>query len=263
MGQPFCVVDAFTDRPFAGNPAAVCVMAGAGDEGWMLAVAREMNLSETAFLHPEGEGYRLRWFTPAVEMRLCGHATLASAHVLYETGQVAPGAEILFETLSGRLSARRDGSSIVLDFPAKPIAATTPPAGLMPALGAEALFVGEHDGDFLVELASPDIVRALTPDFRALARLPVRGVIVTAVGSAPYDFISRFFDPGAGIDEDPVTGASHCALGPFWGARLGKTELAGYQASARGGVVRVRCRGERVDLVGQAVTVSRGEILSA
>jgi predicted PhzF superfamily epimerase YddE/YHI9 len=262
MGQSFVVVDAFTERPFAGNPAAVCVMARPAEETWMRAVAREMNLSETAFLFPEGDGYRLRWFTPAVEVRLCGHATLASAHVLYETGRLAPDAEARFDTLSGRLAARRDGSTIVLDFPAKPVASTPAPPGLVAALGAEPRFVGSNNMDFLVELASPAEVRALVPDFRALKQLPIRGVMATARGEAPYDFVSRFFAPGAGVDEDPVTGSAHCALGPFWADRLGKTEVVGHQVSARGGVVRVICRGERVGLAGHAVTVSRGELLT-
>jgi predicted PhzF superfamily epimerase YddE/YHI9 len=262
MGQEFVVVDAFTERPFAGNPAAVCVMAGPAEEAWMKAVAREMNLSETAFLFPEDGAYRLRWFTPAVEVRLCGHATLASAHVLYEAGRLSSDEQARFDTLSGRLTARRDGSTIVLDFPAKPVVTAAVPPGLVAALGAEPRFVGSNDMDFLVELHSPAEVLALSPDFRALKQLPIRGVMATARGDAPYDFVSRFFAPGAGVDEDPVTGSAHCALGPFWAERLGKTEVVGHQVSARGGVVRVICRGERVGLAGHAVTVSRGELLA-
>jgi PhzF family phenazine biosynthesis protein len=262
MPQPFVVVDAFTDRPFAGNPAAVCVMAAPASEDWMRAVAREMNLSETAFLHPEADGYRLRWFTPAVEVKLCGHATLASAHVLWQTGREPAGGELRFHTLSGLLTARGQDGDIVLDFPAKLVEATTPPAGLAAALGVEPRWVGRNDMDFLAELPSAADVRALAPDLGALARVPMRGIMVTARADAPpYDFISRFFAPGAGVNEDPVTGSSHTALGPYWAARLGKTELHAYQASARGGWMRVAVRGSRVHLAGRAVTVSRGEIL--
>jgi PhzF family phenazine biosynthesis protein len=273
MGQAVVVVDAFTDRPFAGNPAAVCVMAGPADEGWMRDVAREMNLSETAFLHPEADGYRLRWFTPATEVKLCGHATLASAHVLWESGRLPQDAVARFHTHSGLLTARRPSGPasggagwIALDFPARPVSEGPAPAGLAAALGVEPRFVGRSElADLLVELASADAVRSLAPDIRALGRLSgVRGVMVTAAGGgAPYDFVSRFFAPGAGVDEDPVTGSAHCSLGPFWAERLGRTELLAHQASARGGVVRVVCRGDRVDLVGQAVTVWRGEIIGS
>jgi predicted PhzF superfamily epimerase YddE/YHI9 len=262
--QPFVVVDAFADRPFAGNPAAVCVLDGPADEDWMRAVACEMNLSETAFLHPEGDGYRLRWLTPAVEVSLCGHATLASAHVLWESGRLAPGEAARFYTRSGLLTARRAAGDIVLDLPARPAVAFAPPPGLAPALGARALWVGRNDDDYLVEVESAAVVRALAPDPLAIAALGVRGVMVTAAGDgdgSPYDFVSRFFAPGAGIVEDPVTGSAHCALGPFWAARLGKTDLHAYQASARGGAIRVAVRGARVELGGRAVTVSRGEIL--
>jgi PhzF family phenazine biosynthesis protein len=263
MGQPFVVVDAFTDRPFAGNPAAVCVLEGPADDAWMKNVAREMNLSETAFLHPEGDGYRLRWLTPTIEVKLCGHATLASAHVLWESGRVPAEATIRFHSLSGVLTASRRDGLITLDFPGKAVEACPPPANLAAALGAEPRWVGRNDMDFLVELASADAVRRLRPDRSALAALPVRGVMVTAASDEPrYDFISRFFAPGAGVDEDPVTGSSHTALGPFWAARLGKSELAAYQASARGGWMRVTVAGARVLLAGRAVTVSRGEILA-
>jgi PhzF family phenazine biosynthesis protein len=263
MGQPFVVVDAFTDRPFAGNPGAVCVLPGPADERWMRAVAAEMNLSETAFLHPEDDGYRLRWFTPTVEVNLCGHGTLASAHVLWESERVPRQAEIRFATRSGLLTARRDGAFIELDFPAATVTSCPSPAGLAAALGAEPRWVGKSDRDYLVELPSEAAVRALDPDFRALAALPLRVVMVTAPADAPpFDFVSRFFAPGSGINEDPVTGSAHCALGPFWAARLGKTALMAHQASPRGGSLRVTHRGARVILGGQAVTVTRGEIVA-
>jgi PhzF family phenazine biosynthesis protein len=262
MGQPFVVVDAFTDRPFSGNPGAICVMARPAAEDWMQAVARELNLSETAFLHPEGDGYRLRWFTPAVEINLCGHGTLASAHALWESAALPAEAEARFHTLSGLLTARRDGAFITLDFPARAVDACAAPPGLATALGAEPVWVGRHEREYLVELPSPAAVRAVAPDFRALRALPLRTVTVTAAGDgAPYDIVSRFFAPGSGIDEDPVTGSAHCALGPFWAARLGKSDLLAHQASARGGTLRVSPRGGRVLLAGQAVTVSRGELL--
>jgi PhzF family phenazine biosynthesis protein len=256
-------VDAFTDRPFRGNPAAVCVLEGPGEDGWMQDVAREMNLSETAFLWPEDQGFRLRWFTPAVEVELCGHATLAGAHVLWEDGHVAPDTAISFATRSGRLEAERRDGLIWLDFPAAPAAAAEPLAGLVEALGTAPRFVGTSRWDTLVELASEAEVRALRPDIAGLRRLPTRGVIVTASAEEPgLDFVSRFFAPAVGVDEDPVTGSAHCVLAPFWAERLGRSELTGYQASARGGVVRVEVRGERVGLGGSAVTMMRGELVA-
>lgn len=259
-------VDAFTSRPFAGNPAAVCVLPKAPTEQWMRDVAREMNLSETAFLvpksdAPQADGYHLRWFTPAVEVDLCGHATVASAHVLWEDGHLPAGARARFHTRSGLLLADRRGDWIELDFPVTPAAATEAPASLLDALGTKARFVGKTRFDYFIEVESDDVVRNLTPDFTALRKLGVRGVIVTARSSTPeFDFISRFFAPGSGIDEDPVTGSAHCALAPYWSTRLGKREMTAYQASARGGVVRVRVQGDRVMLGGQAVTVLRGEL---
>ena len=256
-------VDAFTDRPFAGNPAAVCLLPEPRGERWMQDVAREMNLSETAFLHPEDGGYRLRWFTPAVEVELCGHATLASAHVLWETGRLPAGETARFHTLSGLLTAQRTGEWIELDFPARAAEETTAPEGLAEAAGAEPCFVGKSRYDYLLELASEGAVRSADPDFRRLAALKVRGVIITARASeGPYDVVSRFFAPGSGVDEDPVTGSAHCTLGPFWASRLGKRELLAYQASARGGVVRVRVEEDRVKLGGQAVTVLQGRLLA-
>ena len=264
MGLRITQVDAFTDTPFAGNPAVVCLLPAPRDEGWMQKVAREMNLSETAFLVPQADGYALRWFTPAVEVALCGHATLASAHVLWEDGHLPPGRQARFHTESGLLTGDRAGEWIELDFPAKREEPAPAPAGLAEALGAAPKYIGRNQFDYLVEVDGEATVRGLKPDQGALAALPVRGVIVTARADSPgYDFVSRFFAPGSGVAEDPVTGSAHCALGPFWQSRLGKRELVAYQASPRGGVVRVRVAGERVMLGGKAVTVLRGELLSA
>jgi PhzF family phenazine biosynthesis protein len=261
MGIRIFQVDAFTSQPFAGNPAGVCLLPEARDDGWMLAVAREMNLSETAFLRPEGDGFRLRWFTPAVEVDLCGHATLASAHVLWQEGIIAATATARFETRSGQLFAGRRGELIELDFPAQPEQPAKPPAHLLEALGVEALYVGRNRSDILVLVESEAVVRAMRPDIARLRSEDVRGVIVTARAATPgYDFVSRFFAPAVGVDEDPVTGSAHCCLGPFWAARLGKHELTAYQASARGGVLDVRVAGERVFIAGKAVTVLRGEL---
>jgi PhzF family phenazine biosynthesis protein len=264
VGLRITQVDAFTDTPFAGNPAVVCLLPAPRDEGWMQKVAREMNLSETAFLVPQADGYALRWFTPAVEVVLCGHATLASAHVLWEDGHLPPGRQARFHTKSGLLTGDRAGEWIELDFPAKREEPAPAPAGLAEALGAAPKYIGRNQFDYLVEVDGEATVRGLKPDHGALAALPVRGVIVTARADSPgYDFVSRFFAPGSGVAEDPVTGSAHCALGPFWQSRLGKRELVAYQASPRGGVVRVRVAGERVMLGGKAVTVLRGELLSA
>jgi predicted PhzF superfamily epimerase YddE/YHI9 len=256
-------VDAFTDRPFAGNPAAVCILSTGADPGWMQNVAREMNLAETAFLVRQRDGYDLRWFTPEVEVDLCGHATLASAHVLWEEGHIAPGAQARFHTKSGLLTADRSGAWIELDFPATPAAAAPPPAGLLEALRiATPAFVGRSRFDYLVEVADEATVRALAPDLGALANVQARGVIVTsrADGGKGYDFVSRFFAPQSGVPEDPVTGSAHCALAPYWSAKLGKKQLVAYQASPRGGMLRLRLDGDRVKLGGQAVTVLRGEL---
>jgi PhzF family phenazine biosynthesis protein len=253
-------VDAFTATPFAGNPAAVCVLPAPPNEKWMRDVAREMNLSETAFLHPEGGGYRLRWLTPAVEVDLCGHATLASAHVLWEDKHIPVDAEARFHTRSGLLTCRRNGEWIEMNFPAKVAEPAEAPPQLAGALGAELLYVGRNQFDYLVEVADEETLRSLKPNHHLLRRLPVRGVIATARGT-DYDFVSRFFAPGSGIDEDPVTGSAHSALTPFWSTKLNKTEMIGYQASARGGVVKVRLEGDRVYMSGQAVTVLRGDLL--
>jgi predicted PhzF superfamily epimerase YddE/YHI9 len=261
MSLPITQVDAFTDRPFTGNPAAVCILPAPADARWMQDVAREMSLSETAFLSPQRDGFDLRWFTPAVEVDLCGHATLASAHVLWGDGHLAPGTQARFHTRSGLLTADARGAWIELDFPATPAEPAAPPAGLTAAVGATPRFVGRSRFDYLLEVDGEDVVRGLKPDFGALARVDARGVIVTSRAAASsYDFVSRFFAPRAGVNEDPVTGSAHCALAPYWTAQLGRPELVGYQASARGGTVRVRLQGDRVILGGQAVTVLRGDL---
>ncbi len=254
-------VDAFTSVPFAGNPAAVFVLPAAADETWMRNVAREMNLSETAYLHPEADGYRLRWLTPAVEVDLCGHATLASAHVLWEEGHLTADQTARFYTRSGLLTCEKHGDWIEMDFPAKLEQPADAPAQLAEALGTELKYVGRNQFDYLVEVADEETLRSLKPNQYLLRQMPVRGVIVTS-RSSKYDFVSRFFAPGAGVDEDPVTGSAHTALAPFWGQKLGKTEMTGFQASARGGVVKVHVAGDRVILSGQAVTVLRGELLA-
>ena len=255
-------VDAFTDQPFAGNPAAVCLLPAPRDEAWMQNVAREMNLSETAFLHRDKDGWRLRWFTPAVEVALCGHATLASAHVLWESGQLSLGETARFHTKSGLLTAARNGSGIEMDFPAKIAEPADAPAGLTDALGVKPRFVGRSAFDYLVEIDSAAMVRAMKPNFTRLGELPVRGIIVTSRSDRPeFDFVSRFFAPASGVNEDPVTGSAHCTLGPYWETKLRKSAFVAFQASARGGVVKVRVAGDRVFLGGQAVTVLRGELL--
>ncbi|MBX9580217.1 MAG: PhzF family phenazine biosynthesis protein [Gemmataceae bacterium] len=258
------VVDAFTDRPFGGNPAGVCLLDRAWpSDRWLQLVGREVNLAETAFLvRRSAAEYDLRWFTPAVEVDLCGHATLGSAHALWENGP-APRERLTFHTKSGPLTAAPAvGGQIELDFPVTPSTACEPPAGLLDALGAAAGWVGRSCFDYLVEVGSDAEVRALRPDFRRLVALGCRGVIVTAKSADPaYDFVSRFFAPGAGIDEDPVTGSAHCCLADYWGKKLGKDEMVGFQASERGGVVRVIRRDDRVGLVGRAVLMSRGELL--
>jgi PhzF family phenazine biosynthesis protein len=268
-------IDAFTSKPFTGNPAAVCLLPHARDAAWMQAVAAEMNLAETAFLVPRAgaDGFDLRWFTPSIEVDLCGHATLASAHGLWELGRLPASTPARFHTRSGVLTCRQEGAWIWMDFPARTATAAATPPGLIDALGLPAdtkpIHVGRNPVAYLVVLDSEAAVRELRPDFRALGKLPGHGAIVTAraqsgsqgAAGGAYDFVSRFFAPGAGIDEDPVTGSAHCALAPYWAARLGKPALTGYQASARGGTVRVELKGERVQLGGQAVTILRGELV--
>jgi predicted PhzF superfamily epimerase YddE/YHI9 len=263
MSFPFFQVDAFADGPFSGNPAAVVLLPAAAEAAWMHKVAAEMNLSETAFLTRRAEGeFDLRWFTPAVEVDLCGHATLASAHALWQGGHVNASRPVQFHTKSGVLTATPAGGWIELDFPATHVSAAEPPDGLLDALRAQAKYVGRSKFDYLVEVGSEDTVRELQPDFAALRTLPVRGVIVTSRASTPgWDFVSRFFAPGAGIDEDPVTGSAHCALTPYWSTKLGKTDFTARQLSARGGTLRLSLVGDRVKLRGQATSVLRGELM--
>jgi len=265
MGIPIFQVDAFTAEPFKGNPAGVCLLKAPAEASWMQNVAREMNLAETAFPLPEGDGFRLRWFTPKVEVKLCGHATLATAHILWEEGILAAGREARFETLSGRLTARRDGEWIELNFPARPVQPGLPDWAetLVGALGVKPSFIGLSAEDVLVEVADEAAVRSLDPDIGTLGTLPARGVIVTSRAADPgFDFVSRFFAPAVGVDEDPVTGSSHCVLTPYWARRLGKVSMTAFQASARGGVLRVRLDDDRVRIDGHAVTVFRGEMIA-
>ena len=263
--QNIYTVDSFTSRPFAGNPAGVCPLEKAAPEEWMRSVAAEMNLSETAFFYPAGDKYNLRWFTPVSEVDLCGHATLASAHILWSES-LSDAERIIFSTRSGDLGATRSGELIELDFPAAPVVECEPPAGLLDALGAEALFVGKTGGessqrDYLVEVENHKALLALQPDFAALLKLPARGILVTTSGAeSEYDFYSRFFAPAFGVNEDPVTGSAHCASGPYWAGKLSKTELRAFQSSTRGGEVQLTVDEKRVRLRGAAVTVMRGEI---
>ncbi|WP_225802390.1 PhzF family phenazine biosynthesis protein [Streptomyces sp. NK15101] len=263
------IVDAFTDRPFSGNPAGVLLLDSFPDDVWLQKVAAEVNLSETAFAHPLPAGgeadWALRWFTPTTEVDMCGHATLATAHVLHTTG-IASGT-VRFAARCGVLitTAEADGT-ITMDFPTSSLTPLPVPEGLEKALGAE--IVGVHDtadhiGDLLVELHDEATVRALTPDFAALKGLSSRGVIATAAAEHPhngYDFVSRGFFPAVGIDEDPVTGSAHTALAPHWSARFGREELTGFQGGARTGLVRTRLNGDRTLLNGHAVTVVDGEL---
>jgi PhzF family phenazine biosynthesis protein len=230
-------------------------------------LAAEMNLAETAFLLPRPDeatgGFSLRWFTPAVEVALCGHATLASAHALWQENVLAPNETARFHTKSGLLTASRDGELIELNFPATPNEPADPADGLLESLGiADPLYVGRNKFDYLIEVGSEDALRAIDPDHGRLRKIKVRGVIVTTRGTnGKYDFVSRFFAPGSGVDEDPVTGSAHCALAPYWSAKLGKNEFLAYQASRRGGELRLRLDGDRVKLGGHAVTVFRADLV--
>ena len=263
MSIPIMQVDAFTSKPFKGNPAGVCLLQEEPTEAWMQSVAAEMNLSETAFLLPLGGAeYSLRWFTPTAEVPLCGHATLASAHTLWEEKLVPLSGTITFHTRSDKLTAARDGDWIRLDFPVMPLEKCSVPPGLADALGAEPFNAQRNQfPSYLVELESERVVRELKPDFAELRDSVYDRCIVTArCTTGEYDFVSRFFAPGVGIDEDPVTGSAHCSLAPFWAEKLGKTEFLAHQVSRRGGVLKVRLLGERVHLLGQAVTVIRGKL---
>lgn len=259
---PIYQVDAFTNQMFQGNPAAVCVLSSPVSDDWMQKVAREMNLSETAFLLKYEEGYNLRWFTPTTEVSLCGHATLASAHVLWSEHYLESNQEAKFYTRSGVLVARRLEDWIELDFPLKPVRETTTPQGLIEALGIDkAVSIGKSDSNYVIEVDSPQVIRSLCPDFPRLTQIGHEGYIVTSLSDKPdFDFISRYFDPAEGINEDPVTGSAHCSLAPFWSVRMGKKEFIAYQASERGGVLKLKLNGDRVLIRGQAVTVLRGEL---
>jgi len=261
-GIPLYQVDAFTERPFEGNPAAICILNETRPAAWMQSVAAEMNLAETAFIRRLGNDYELRWFTPTTEVDLCGHATLASAHVLWREGFAREEEAVLFQTKSGALTCSRVDGIIEMDFPAIPIAEENAPADLIDALGVRPTYTGASKF-YLLLVESEAAVRAVRPKFDALRRIAgMHGVIVTSPSSDPrFDFVSRFFAPGAGIDEDPVTGSAHCCLAPFWSERLGKTAMTGFQASRRGGIVHARLAGGRVVLGGKAVTVTRGELL--
>jgi len=252
-------VDAFTDKPFRGNPAAVCILESKPTDRLMQDIASEMNLAETAFLLKEGDGFNLRWFTPNSEVDLCGHATLASAHILMEKGYLIEGQEVNFYTKSGLLTAVSQDGWIRLNFPATPEKEEVAPDELIEALNIAPLYIGKNIFNYIIEVENEEIVRKLEPDFTKLLKIDMRGVIVTAIAK-DYDFVSRFFAPDIGIFEDPVTGSAHCCLGPYWKSRLGKDELIAYQASKRGGVLRVKVLNDRVLISGKAVTVLEGEI---
>jgi PhzF family phenazine biosynthesis protein len=262
VSQTLIQVDAFTDHAFGGNPAAVLVLQKEADTRWMQLVASEMNLSETAFVTAEDDGFRLRWFTPRTEVDLCGHATLAAAHVLWESGVLSPESEARFHTRSGVLTATRQGEWIELNFPAEFEEYCAAPLELTEALGVAMHYVGRNRFDYLIEVENEQVLRALEPNLVILESISSRGFIITSRAEGEeYDFVSRFFAPGLGVREDPVTGSAHCCLAPFWSTRLAKDAMVGYQASERGGVVRVRVQGDRVILGGQAVTVLKGELL--
>jgi PhzF family phenazine biosynthesis protein len=263
MKQSIIQVDAFTNKPFTGNPAAVCVLPSPKDDEWMQNVAQEMNLSETAFLVKQQDGYNLRWFTPATEVPLCGHATLASSHVLWSENHLSAKESARFHTKSGLLIAKKQEDWIELDFPANPSEVVSTPVELSEALGVPVKEVMKNSLGYLVEVESEELVRNIEPNYTKLAHLFPQ-VIVTSLAenSSEFDFVSRFFCPGLGINEDPVTGAAHCCLAPYWRKKLNKDEFFAYQASSRGGIVKVKYPGfDRVFLNGQAVTVLRGEIL--
>ena len=259
-------VDAFTSKPFGGNPAAICMLPEYPSDEWMQKLAGEMNLSETAFLVPTADrsAFRLRWFTPNVEVDLCGHATLASAHVLWEQELVEKDTEIHFQTRSGELVCARSDRGITLDFPASdysPFDDEKASSALKSALGINEATVYQTRFDLMVVVESRGSVMELQPNFHALKDVPVRGVIVTAQDDRNgIDFVSRFFAPQSGIDEDPVTGSAHCCLAPYWSKRLGINPLVGHQASRRGGMVRCEVDKDRVYLTGDAVTVLEGRL---
>jgi PhzF family phenazine biosynthesis protein len=256
-------IDAFTSEPFKGNPAAVCRLDGPADEGWMRNVAKEMNLSETAFFYPIDGGYHLRWFTPKAEVDLCGHATLATAYYLFENEVEPVDKPVRFNTRSGWVSAVPEGDWIVMDFPANPPQQIEEPQRLAEALGVQAIsYVGAYPKAYLVEVADDSVVRSLKPDMQRIQQFPVQKICVTASDSTGHaDIVSRLFAPAIGIYEDPVNGNSHTALAPYWSQKLGKTELLSHYASQRGGEVRVHHEGDRVRIAGQAVTSLAGHMV--
>ncbi len=257
--RPIFQLDAFTTRRFAGNPAAVIVTPSFPEDAVMQAIAAENNLSETAFLVPEGGDYRLRWFTPVTEVPLCGHATLASAAVVME--RLEPGrSRVIFHSASGPLAVNRTGSGYVMDFPARLSEPVSPPPGLAAALGVVPNEVFANAFNYMALLESADLIRALAPDMAAIARLDRSGLIVTAPGDGAYDFVSRYFAPAKGVPEDPVTGGAHCMLTPYWAKRLGKLEFRAFQASPRGGKMICRLAGDRVQMEGACVFYLEGEV---
>ncbi|MHB8089245.1 MAG: PhzF family phenazine biosynthesis protein [Anaerolineaceae bacterium] len=263
MSIPIYQVDAFTDKLFSGNPAAVVLLEQQAETAWMQSVAREMNLSETAFVHPQQGGYHLQWFTPQVEVDLCGHATLASAHILWQTGLVKAAETIRFFTRSGWLSVSQRNDLIEMDFPSAQVVPVDVTEEIITAVGARPDFTYISGDKWLFEYSEASIIRKLKPDFSALKNHTGRALSVTAPSSTPeFDFVSRYFAPWVGIDEDPVTGSAHCILGPYWAQKLGKNHLTAYQVSARGGIVHMRISGDRTYVGGQAVTLFSGEILS-
>jgi predicted PhzF superfamily epimerase YddE/YHI9 len=262
VGIPLLHVDAFAHAPFRGNPAAVCLLDAARPTEWMQALAAELNLPATAFVHGQPAGFALRWFSPTAELSLCGHGTLASAYALWETGRLAPTAAARFATRSGVLSAVRRDGWVTIDLPAEVASAASAPVGLLDAVGVKARWIGRNRLDYVIEVDDEAAVRAAAPDLGALTAIDTRGVIVTARASTPgFDFVSRFFAPRLGIPEDSVTGSAHCCLAPLWAARLGTPRVSGLQLSARGGVVRAEVAGDRVALSGQIIPVLRGELV--
>ena len=261
MQLPIFTVDAFSQGPFTGNPAAVCLLDAPRSDAWMQSVAAEMNLPETAFLLKLDSGWSLRWLSPTVEVDICGHATIAASHILWQEGLLQPTETVIYHTRSGQLTAKQEGQTIVLDFPALPAKECASPKNLSEGLGVVPLLVGSNEMDYLALLEDEETVRNLSPKLDTLRSIDCRGIIVTAKSnSSEYDFVSRFFAPATGINEDPATGSSHCCLAPFWAARLGKSRLIGRQLSARGGVIGAELVGERVLLRGSAVTILRGEL---
>jgi len=255
-------VDSFAERPFEGNPAAVCLTDESKPAAWLQAVAAEMNLSATAFVRPLESGFELRWFAPKSELELCGHGTLAAAHIVWATGNAANGERIRFHTKSGVLTCEQASGFIELDFPSTPIIPEESSNALVEAIGIEPSFSGRTKFDKFLLFDSEDAIRNMNPDFDKLASIPgTRGIIVTSLSKDPrFDFVSRFFSPSIGLNEDPVTGSAHCALAPFWSTRLGKSAMTGFQASRRGGTVRVTPNGDRVILGGKAITVMQGKL---